>query len=36
MKNVFNLQKRAACVILHVDADFSERSAEIFTQLDWL
>ena len=34
VKNVFNLQKRAARVIL--DANFSERSAEIFTQLDWL
>ena len=34
VKHIFILQKRATRVIL--DADFSERSAEIFTQLDWL
>ena len=34
MKRVFNLQKRAARVIL--DADFSEKRAELFQRLDWL
>ena len=33
-KHVFKLQKIAACAIL--DADFSEKSAVLFGQLDWL
>ena len=34
MKLVFKLQRSAARVIL--DANFSERSAELFRQLNWL
>ena len=34
VKRVFKLQKRTARVIL--DADFSKRSAELFSRLDWL